>query len=1172
MKKELKAKLNFIFISIYLIKVILFISADLINLSERAKDEQSALHDLLDTCNTLVVEKNENGEYSDAIDAYNQVLAVCPKRKLRKSSRYTTLLTNVAFCYEAMGDNEQALKLYKEILPIIKKGQGTKHIDYGAVLNGMAICYGNMGDYEQAINLQTEVLTIMEEHYGKTHPDYATSLDNLAGHYLDVSNYEQAIEFHSEALSIREKCLGKAHPDYALSLNNLAVCYGNMGNYEQAIEFHSEALSIREKYLGKAHPDYALSLNNLAVCYSDMGNNEQAIALQKEALSIREKCLGKTHPDYAQSLENLAAFYREVSDYEQAIEYHTEALAVFEKCFGKTHPHYAWSLDNLAMCYLDVANYEQAIKLNMEALSIWKMYYDKTHSDFLATSLSNLAVCYLEVGNYGEAIKLHKEALSIQEKCIGKTHPDYTYSLNNLAICYKNMGNYGEAIELHKEALSIQEKCLGKTHPDYAYSLSCLANCYCVLGIGEYYQAIELYKEALSIREKCFGKYHGTYAKSLSNLATAHLDLGNYEESIKLCEEALSIQEKCIGKTHPAYATSLNNLAACYSEIGDYEEAIKLYTEALIIIEKFYGKMHPQYIISLESLAFSYKEYDPEKLSQISLQLHELKSNFLKRHFSGITSSARQLFWNNEKYYFKETIYERSFLHKSQNLIEASYNSALISKGIILDTEIEFSKLIAESKDEEALRIYKELQYTRTFLNKQYEKAISERVVNTDSLEAVAEKLEEQLIESSQEYGDFARNLSIDWKQVQKKLGKDDIAIEFVSFPINYDSVMYCALTLKKGYDAPKMILLFESSQLDSVSREKYYESTALAVLVWKPLDEELKEAKNIYFAPDGELYNIAIESLPYHDGVGYMFDRWNFYRLSSTRELAKIKYHPSETKAALYGGLNYDTDITTIENLQQPFDELYIAQYRSEPDSIGLRARYGTLRGTWAEVQLIDSLYSNLKYPSKVYAHNIGTETSLKKLDGQKVSNLHIATHGFYWTETELNEKEDLRELPFIRDNNRPRCVEDKAMTRSGLLFAGANKVLSGKTIPEGYDDGILTAKEISTLDLRGLDLLVLSACQTGLGEIKGDGVYGLQRGFKMAGAQTIVMSLWKVDDDATQLLMTEFYKRYLSGQSKHDAFLAAQEAVRNFKGKIRGKDRNFSDPKYWAGFVMLD
>jgi CHAT domain-containing protein len=341
---------------------------------------------------------------------------------------------------------------------------------------------------------------------------------------------------------------------------------------------------------------------------------------------------------------------------------------------------------------------------------------------------------------------------------------------------------------------------------------------------------------------------------------------------------------------------------------------------------------------------------------------------------------------------------------------------------------------------------------------------------------------------------------------------------------------------------------------------------------VWKPLDEELKEAKNIYFAPDGELYNIAIESLPYHDGVGYMFDRWNFYRLSSTRELAKIKYHPSETKAALYGGLNYDTDITTIENLQQPFDELYIAQYRSEPDSIGLRARYGTLRGTWAEVQLIDSLYSNLKYPSKVYAHNIGTETSLKKLDGQKVSNLHIATHGFYWTETELNEKEDLRELPFMRDNNRPRFVEDKAMTRSGLLFAGANKVLSGKTIPEGYDDGILTAKEISTLDLRGLDLLVLSACQTGLGEIKGDGVYGLQRGFKMADAQTIVMSLWKVDDDATQLLMTEFYKRYLSGQSKHDAFLAAQEAVRNFKGKIRGKDRNFSDPKYWAGFVMLD
>jgi CHAT domain-containing protein len=223
-------------------------------------------------------------------------------------------------------------------------------------------------------------------------------------------------------------------------------------------------------------------------------------------------------------------------------------------------------------------------------------------------------------------------------------------------------------------------------------------------------------------------------------------------------------------------------------------------------------------------------------------------------------------------------------------------------------------------------------------------------------------------------------------------------------------------------------------------------------------------------------------------------------------------------------------------------------------------------------EIEDIEALYSNRNIPFITYTDILGSETSVKRLDGQKITNLHIATHGFYWTESELNDDKELRKLSFIGDNDRPRYVEDKAMTRSGLLFAGANHVLSGQPVPEGYDDGILTAKEISTLDLRGLDLLVLSACQTGLGEIKGDGVYGLQRGFKMAGAQTIVMSLWKVDDDATKMLMTEFYKRYLSGQSKHEAFLAAQEVVRKFKGKIRGEDRNFSDPFFWAGFVMLD
>ena len=1120
--------------------------------------------------NNLALCYYEVGDYEETIKLCEKVLKIGEQVQSESPSEYATSLKILASCYDELGNNEGAIKLYEKLLEIEERILGKTHPDYGTSLSYLALYYSNIGNYDNAIRIHREVLTIVEDTFGKMHPNYATSLSNLALCYFGIGNYDDAIKIHEEALSIREKALGKMHPNYATSLANLAACYFKMYNYNEAIKFYNEALTVIEGSRGKACPDYARVLWNLAACYHDIKNYEEAIALYIEELALIDKALGKIHPDYATSLDYLAACYLGLGNYDDAIEKIKEALIIKERTLGKAHPDYAISLNGLAVCYTEIGNYDDAIKLHKEALTIIEESLGETHPNY-ATAMNGLAVCFSKLRDYDNAIKLFKEVLTIREKSFGKTHPTYATSLNDLAVCYFEIGNYEEAIKLSVEALTITEDIFGETHPDFVISLSNLVAGYSEICSKE--EVIELHKEILTLDEKIFGKHHPSYASSLNNLAWWYSNLGNYEEAIILYMEALTIIEKSIGKTHPDYVRFSGNLARCYSDLGNHKEAINLYIESLNIIEKEFAQKHPDYIHILNGLCTTYyKTNRKEDFIKVFSKYFELKVALVKDSFSTLNARNRYFYWKNESDLFNKAIYNWAYNKQYVELNESAYNSALISKGIILDTEIEFSKLIAESKDEEALRIYKELQHTRTFLNKQYEKPVSERVVNTDSLETVAEELEELLIERSQVYGDFTRNLSIDWKQVQKKLGKDDIAIEFVSFSVSKDSTMYCALTLKKGYDAPKLIPLFEEHQLDSVNRAKCYESTAITELVWKPLDEELKETKNIYFAPDGELYNIAIESLPYNDGEGYVFDRWNLHRLSSTRELAKIKNPQLSAKAVLYGGLRYNTDVTMLKNSRQESDELYASHYRSIPDSIGLRGTYKYLPGTLYEIEGIEALYSNRNIPSIVYKDILGSETSVKKLDGQKVSNLHIATHGFYWTETELNEKEDLRELPFMRDNNRPRFVEDKAMTRSGLLFAGANHVLSGKSVPEGYDDGILTAKEISTLDLRGLDLLVLSACQTGLGESKGDGVYGLQRGFKMAGAQTIVMSLWKVDDDATQLLMTEFYKRYLSGQSKHDAFLAAQEAVRNFKGKIRGKDRNFSDPKYWAGFVMLD
>ena len=260
------------------------------------------------------------------------------------------------------------------------------------------------------------------------------------------------------------------------------------------------------------------------------------------------------------------------------------------------------------------------------------------------------------------------------------------------------------------------------------------------------------------------------------------------------------------------------------------------------------------------------------------------------------------------------------------------------------------------------------------------------------------------------------------------------------------------------------------------------------------------------------------------------------------------------------------------------------------------LRSGVGELPATKEEVMIIDSTLAKAEIPDKLYTGILGTEASFKALSGAKTDLLHVATHGFYWTEDEANMMKQYSFLNSISNSSE----EDLALARSGLLLAGANNVLTGKSIPEGVDDGVLTAREVSALDLRGLDLVVLSACQTGLGEITGDGVLGLQRGFKKAGAKTLLMSLWKVDDNATRMLMTGFYSNLVAGMSKTEALSAAQRHLREYEAtitvksngnltpsqirrlKMQGKSvgqqtevkkvKPYSHPKYWSAFILLD
>jgi CHAT domain-containing protein len=1079
-------------------------------------------------------------------------------------------LVALEFCNQ--GNYSEAIRLETEALNIREKVLGKIDPECARSYAILAIYQSASCNYDDAIRLGTEAFNICDQVSGLDDMDYATLLSNLAYNYSAIGNYNEAIRFGTEALENYEEILGKEHPDYAISLSNLANYNLALANYNEAIRLCTEALDISERVLGKEHPQSATLLNNLAVCNSDLGNYSEAIRLGTEALSIREKILGKDHQDCAVSLSNLANDNSALGNYSEAIRLGTEALNIREKVLGKEHPDYATSLDNLASYNSFLGNYSEAMRLENEAMNIREKILGKEHPDY-AISLSNLATDNLLLGNYSEAIRLETEALNIRKKVLGKEHPDYALSLNNLANYNSALGNYSEAIRLGTEALDICEKALGKEHSLSATMLNNLANYSSSSGNNN--EAIHLGTEALKVQEQALGKEHPDYARTLANLAYYNSALANYGEAMRLGTEALDICEKALGKDHPLSVTMLNNIACCNTSLGNYNDAISLDVEVLNIREKILGKEHPDYAQSLNNLAAD--NITAAKLPEASryyLEYLSVAKDIVSKNITDLTGAEKILYWSKYENEFLENSSLMTYIIPSEQLTDAAYSGLLFGKGLLLNAETELRKILLEHGDENVAKVYDELSTNRRMLRKLYEQPISERKLSTDSLNTIVTQLERQLISISKEYGDYTKNLRIDRKDVQAKLSKNDIAVEFASFNYN-DTTIYCAYSLKKGYEAPRMTVCLKTTK--QINARDVYANSSLSRAIWGSIADELVGVKNVYFGPSGELYNIAIESLPdWEDSTKLVSDRWNFYRLSSTRELAVIKDKNQIKQSVVYGGLTYDTDIASMnrDRLRYPEVARGFSIYMPEvTDSLNLRSGVDALPGTKVEANAIDAKLKAVKINDIVRTDSIGTETSFKALSGQKKNLLHIATHGFYYTESEAR-RSNFSFLSFRNDDKRYK--EDKAMTRSGLLFAGANNALTGKSLPKGVDDGILTAQEIAQLDLRGLDLVVLSACQTGLGEITGDGVFGLQRGFKKAGAQSILMSLWKVDDAATQMLMTQFYTNLTSGMTKRKSLLEAQRYVREYETNEASNqslsEQPYSDPKYWAAFVLLD
>lgn len=553
--------------------------------------------------------------------------------------------------------------------------------------------------------------------------------------------------------------------------------------------------------------------------------------------------------------------------------------------------------------------------------------------------------------------------------------------------------------------------------------------------------------------------------------------------------------------------------------------------------------------------------------------------------------------------------------------MQSFYDWQLQSKGMLLALNSEKDSLLANHPDSNIRSLYERC--------KQREKALTD-ITDLSSQEAMI--IQYNLMQAKnnlqiavQEYIDkngFEGVNQTDWQDVRDALGEHQVAIEIVNGKMEDDTIpVYYALLLRSHSAAPEVIPMFSESDVrpligaqnkDQIHATYSYEyrGKQLSQLIWGAVLDHIEPGEIIFFSPSGLLHQVAIEALPY-DATQTMSDRYNMVRLSSTREIIGGKKRQEYQTATLYGGIRYGASPSDLASEHQKYKEHFKTPELAlaSIQRMTLRDRAEDLPGTEIEVDSIEYMLANEHIRVQTYRATNATEESFKALSGTRPNIIHLATHGFYWQEQEAQQQKFFTQNQSMESDVQQAFPIDP-LDRCGLLFAGANTALSGHSnrLAKGVQDGILTAKEIAALDLRGTDIVVLSACETGLGDVSGEGVFGLQRAFKMAGAQTMLMALWKVDDDATRMLTTAFYRNYSKGQTKREAFRNAQQEVRDYtvtetktktttiaaQSAASGKDKYtnkgktaptetqttsytvtkqpYKSPFFWAGFVLLD
>lgn len=772
-------------------------------------------------------------------------------------------------------------------------------------------------------------------------------------------------------------------------------------------------------------------------------------------------------------------------------------------------------------------------------------------------SICNL---YAKTNNFKLCINTLDEAEKTLISCGLHYHPQTRFLYYTKGSLYFRINNFDDARLCFIKAKGLFEIEEDINSIEYIQSLNALALIF--QEEGKYYYSTNLLYAALgminSLNSVSKDYYQGFYSIK-DNLARNYYLMGDKELAINTWEDIINSAEK-EGLWSVAYSSACN-FSMAQLEMGNYKDGID-------VLRKF---MNNNFEYSLKDagyqnlLVLSYF-FDDENIVNTLSDYTEFTKSHLTTFLTTFSEKERDAIWSERSRGLEMITNAICFKKPIPNLTTLAYNTTLYTKTMATKLPRFISDYVRNNTSSDVHSIYDELV--------QNKKEIIKKKTSNDSIKIISKNiglLERELFSKIKDHRELFNDNIINCNEIKKRLGQHDVAIEFVIIPeiISLDSISYSygAMIERMSYENPIILKLCSKDSLDlllekeeGLSDQEYVnelydiKDNRLYRLLIEPLSPYINKGDIVYYSPIGMIHKLNLMAIP-HEGKRIM-DLYYFSLVSSTSYL--LEFHNKEiyNRALVLGGIDYNESISDM-----------VLNSNNNHTSIDLLAERSNTRGAWDDIPgslqeavFIDSLISSKSISSTLLTNGKANEEAIKSLNGKSPDILHIATHGFFYLDATKSTSPLFSDIQSDIAKNLP-------MQYCGLLFAGANNAWRGDMPPSYTDDGILNAMELSLLDFSNTKLAVLSACETGLGVIDDiDGVFGLQRGFKLAGVKTLIMSLWKIPDEATKYLMIEFYKNLMVGKSKQQSLKEAQNYLRKIEN---GK---YNKPYYWASFIMLD